>query len=186
MPEFFRETFNDLGTTMEQEGIRLRKCEPNYRIWFSDKESLNVSSDMTQMKQEIERFEGCEGFERFLNLLQESGRHYQVACQLVLRASFNSIWSMLRPNFLWSLWTLHPFVSMYARVRRYFRSDKLRRAFTFASMYLGMSPYDAMGTYSLLQYTEFADGIWYPVGGFQSVCHNYQGKSIAFTDRYEK
>jgi phytoene desaturase (3,4-didehydrolycopene-forming) len=36
-------------------------------------------------------------------------------------------------------------------------------------MYMGMSPFDAPGTYSLLQYTELAEGIWYPVGGFHRV-----------------
>jgi phytoene desaturase (3,4-didehydrolycopene-forming) len=36
-------------------------------------------------------------------------------------------------------------------------------------MYMGMSPFDAPGTYSLLQYTELAEGIWYPKGGFHSV-----------------
>jgi phytoene desaturase len=32
-------------------------------------------------------------------------------------------------------------------------------------MYLGLSPYDAPATYSLLQYTELAEGVWYPKGG---------------------
>jgi phytoene desaturase len=32
-------------------------------------------------------------------------------------------------------------------------------------MYLGLSPYDAPATYSLLQYTELAEGVWYPAGG---------------------
>ena len=34
---------------------------------------------------------------------------------------------------------------------------------------MGMSPFDAPGTYSLLQYTELAEGIWYPKGGFYRV-----------------
>lgn len=32
-----------------------------------------------------------------------------------------------------------------------------------------MSPFDAPATYSLLQYTEFAEGIWYPKGGFHTI-----------------
>jgi phytoene desaturase (3,4-didehydrolycopene-forming) len=36
-------------------------------------------------------------------------------------------------------------------------------------MYMGMSPFDAPGTYSLLQYTELAEGIWYPRGGFHKI-----------------
>lgn len=36
-------------------------------------------------------------------------------------------------------------------------------------MYLGSSPFDAPGTYSLLQWTETVEGIWYPRGGFHKV-----------------
>ena len=36
-------------------------------------------------------------------------------------------------------------------------------------MYLGSSPFDAPGTYTLLQWTETCEGIWYPIGGFHKV-----------------
>jgi phytoene desaturase len=39
-------------------------------------------------------------------------------------------------------------------------------------MYLGVSPFDALATYSLLQYTELADGVWFPMGGMYSVIQN--------------
>lgn len=32
-----------------------------------------------------------------------------------------------------------------------------------------MSPYDSPAIYSFLSYTEFAEGIWYPRGGFHKV-----------------
>lgn len=32
-----------------------------------------------------------------------------------------------------------------------------------------MSPYDSPAPYNLLQYTEIAEGIWYPLGGFHKV-----------------
>jgi phytoene desaturase (3,4-didehydrolycopene-forming) len=76
---------------------------------------------------------------------------------------------MLRPSFIRRVFTLHPFTSIYSRASHYFKTDRLRRVFTFASMYMGMSPFDAPGTYSLLQYTELAEGIWYPLGGFHTV-----------------
>lgn len=34
-------------------------------------------------------------------------------------------------------------------------------------MSVGMIPFDAPGTYSLPQYTELAEDIWYPIGGFR-------------------
>ncbi|KAK3060302.1 hypothetical protein LTS18_008840 [Coniosporium uncinatum] len=121
------------------------------------------------MKREIERFEGKDGFERYLSFLAESHRHYELSVTHVLKKNFTSLWSMMRLSFLVHLFELHPFESIYARAAKYFWTERLRRVFTFGSMYMGMSPFDAPGTYSLLQYTELAEGIWYPRGGFHKV-----------------
>jgi len=45
-------------------------------------------------------------------------------------------------------------------------------------MYLGMSPYDGLAPYSLLQYTEIAEGIWYPKGGFQKVLQSLESIAV--------
>ena len=145
------------------------KCEPNYNLWFGDGKSFQLSTDVSLMKREVEKWEGKDGFERYLGFLQEAHRHYELSVTHVLRANFTSIFSMARPSFLWHLFELHPFESIYRRASKYFWTERLRRVFTFGSMYMGMSPFDAPGTYSLLQYTELAEGIWYPVGGFFKV-----------------
>ena len=121
------------------------------------------------MKIEVEKWEGKDGFERYLQFLQEAHRHYELSVTHVLKKNFTSLFSMARPSFLRHLLTLHPFESIYSRASKYFWTERLRRVFTFGSMYMGMSPFDAPGTYSLLQYTELAEGIWYPKGGFHSV-----------------
>jgi phytoene desaturase (3,4-didehydrolycopene-forming) len=169
LPHLFQETYRDLDTSLENEGVELLKCEPNYHIWFGDGESFRMSSDVALMKTEIEKWEGKEGFERYLSFLQESHRHYELSVIHVLRKNFTSLLSMCRPSFLRHLIDLHPFESIYSRASRYFWTERMRRVFTFGSMYMGMSPFDAPGTYSLLQYTELAEGIWYPRGGFHKV-----------------
>jgi len=63
IPRLFEETFSDLGTSLDAEGIKLVKCEPNYRIVFPDKEVVEMSSDLTKMKTEVEKWEGEKGFE---------------------------------------------------------------------------------------------------------------------------
>lgn len=145
------------------------KCEPNYNLWFSDGESFELSTDVSRMKEEVEKWEGKDGFERYLGFLQEAHRHYELSVTHVLKKNFTSLFSMARPSFLRHLLELHPFESIYSRASKYFWTERLRRVFTFGSMYMGMSPFDAPGTYSLLQYTELAEGIWYPKGGFHSV-----------------
>ena len=145
------------------------KCEPNYNLWFSDGESFELSTDVSRMKEEVEKWEGKDGFERYLGFLQEAHRHYELSVTHVLKKNFTSLLSMARPSFLRHLLELHPFESIYSRASKYFWTERLRRVFTFGSMYMGMSPFEAPGTYSLLQYTELAEGIWYPKGGFHSV-----------------
>ncbi|KAJ5560536.1 Phytoene desaturase [Penicillium frequentans] len=169
MPEVFYQTFKDLGTSPEDENLRLLKCEPNYRIWFSDHDYFEASTDICKMKPQIERYEGKDGLQNFFRFMKESGQHYDLSMDHVLSKDFPNLLAMLRPQLLWSLPSLHPFESMWSRIKRHFKSDKLRRAFTFASMYLGMNPFEAPGTYSLLQYTELAHGILYPEGGFVKV-----------------
>ena len=169
LPQLFHDAFSDLGTSMEAEGVELLKCEPNYHLWFNDGECIELSTDTSRMKSVVEKWEGKDGFERYLAFLQESHRHYELSVTHVLKKNFTNLLSMLRPSFLPWLIALHPFESIYYRASKYFWTERLRRAFTFGSMYMGMSPYDAPGTYSLLQYTELAEGIWYPRGGFHQV-----------------
>lgn len=169
LPRLFHRTFEELGTTLQKEGIELKKCEPNYNIWFGDGEHFRLSSDLAVMKSEIEKWEGKDGYFRYLDFLQESHRHYELSVEHVLLKNFTSLLSMLRWSFLKRLLALHPFESIWTRASKYFWTERLRRVFTFGSMYMGMSPFDAPGTYSLLQYTELAEGIWYPVGGFHKV-----------------
>lgn len=180
----FREAFIDLDTTLEDEGVRLHKCEPNYNVWFGDGECLELSTDVARMKNTIERWEGKEGFHRYLAWMQEAHIHYEASVTHVLRKNFYSLLSMARPSFLPYLLALHPFESIWSRAARYFWTERLRRAFTFGSMYMGMSPFDAPGTYSLLQYTELAEGIWYPEGGFQKVLAALQAVSKRFGVEY--
>lgn len=149
--------------------MELLKCEPNYNLWFDDGETFELSTDTAIMKREIERWEGKEGFQRYLAWLSEAHAHYEISVTEVLHKNFTTIWNIARWSFLTAVFKLHPFESIYNRASRYFRTERLRRVFTFGSMYMGMSPFEAPGTYSLLQYTELAEGIWYPVGGFHAV-----------------
>ncbi|KAK4609195.1 Phytoene desaturase [Fulvia fulva] len=169
LPDLFRRTFAELGTSLQEEGVELVKCEPNYIVHFHDGEKFRLSSDLSVMKGEVERWEGKSGYERYLGFLGEAHRHYELSVREVLLRNFYGVVSMLRPEFLRHLIELHPFESIWTRASKYFWTERLRRVFTFGSMYMGMSPFDAPGTYSLLQYTELAEGIWYPVGGFHKV-----------------
>ncbi|KAI0908359.1 phytoene dehydrogenase [Ustulina deusta] len=169
LPKLFREAFFDLDTTLEAEGVELLRCPTNYNVWFADGENFELTTDLARMKTQIERWEGKDGFVRYLAWLQEAHTHYELSVSEVLSRNFTSLWQLATPKFVLAGLKLHPLHSIWNRASRYFWSERLRRVFTFATMYMGMSPFDAPATYSLLQYTELAEGIWYPRGGFQTV-----------------
>jgi phytoene desaturase len=47
----------------------------------------------------------------------------------------------------------------------YFDDPRLKAAFTFQDVYMGLSPFEAPATFSMMPYTELAHGVWYPRGG---------------------
>ncbi|KAI0419552.1 phytoene dehydrogenase [Xylaria grammica] len=169
LPKLFREVFFDLDTTLEAEGVELLRCPTNYNVWFPDGETFEPTTDLARMKTQVERWEGKDGFVRYLRWLQEAHEHYEVSVAKVLSRNFTGLWQLAAPGFVLAGLRLHPLHTIWDRASRYFWSERLRRVFTFATMYMGMSPFDAPATYSLLQYTELAEGIWYPRGGFQTV-----------------
>ncbi|KAJ5936851.1 Phytoene desaturase [Penicillium verhagenii] len=169
MPELFEETFRHLGTSMSSEDIQLLKCEPNCKVWFDDGECFTTSTNVAHMKREIVKIEGPAGFQRYLDFLKECQQHYEQSVIHVLKKDFPSFFSLLRPAFLPYLFQLHPFQTVWQRVSNFFRSHKLCRVFSLGSMYLGMSPFEVPGTYTLLQCAELIDGVWYPIGGFYQV-----------------
>ena len=55
------------------------------------------------------------------------------------------------------------------QMSNYFKQPKLKALFSFQELYVGLTPYNAPGVFSLLAATELTDGVWYPKGGFQTV-----------------
>ncbi|KAG0182063.1 hypothetical protein DFQ29_005904 [Apophysomyces sp. BC1021] len=168
MPKLFEEAFADLDERIEDH-LDLLRCENNYKVYFDDGDAIRLSSDLSHMKTEMERVEGRDGFGNFLNFLSETHVHYERGVLLALKQNFESFWDMVKLKHAPEIVRLHLFSKIYSRAAKYFRTKKMRMAFTFQTMYMGMSPFDAPAVYSLLQYTEFAEGIWYPRGGFNVV-----------------
>ena len=53
----------------------------------------------------------------------------------------------------------------FNQMAKYFKDERLRALFSYQELYVGLSPYNAPGVFSLLAATELTDGVWYPIGG---------------------
>jgi phytoene desaturase len=167
MPEVFAETYAALGKRLEDH-LDLRRIDPTYRIHFGDGTQLALTSDLNAMQSSLEAIEP-DSFGGLLRYLAEGHKHYHLSLGRFVGRNFYSLPDYFSPQNLPLLFKLKALVKHYDNIGHYFQHPHLKAAFTFQNMYLGLSPYDAPATYSLLQYTELADGVWFPMGGLYRV-----------------
>ncbi len=163
MPEIWEETFASLGERMSDH-LDLRRIDPTYKVHFDDGLQLALTSNIGDMQTQLEKVDPT-AFTGFLNYLAEGSKHYKVSVEKFVGRNFYNIFEYFSPGNLPLLFRLKALKKHYANASRFFKDERLKAAFTFQNMYLGLSPYDAPATYSLLQYTELAEGVWYPMGG---------------------
>jgi len=167
MPELYARTFADLGERM-QDHLDLRRIDPTYHLTFPDDSQLQLTSDMQQMRGRLEAIE-TGSFERMLHYLGDAGRIYDLSMPKMLGRDFRSLPEFINPRMLQVFLRVKALTRHTDYIRRFFKDPRLQMAFTFQDMYMGLSPYDSPATYSLMQYTELADGLWYPMGGMYRV-----------------
>ena len=163
MPDTFAQTYRDLGEKMEDH-LDLIRLDPTYRVHFHDGSRLDLTPDLVYMRDQLESLEPG-AFESYLKFLAEGYRHYQLSVKSFVGRNFNGMLDYFSPANLPLLFQLKALIKHQSNTSRFFKDPRLQAAFSFQNMYLGLSPYDAPATFSLLQYTELAEGVWFPRGG---------------------
>ncbi len=173
MPEVWEETFAALGEKMSDH-LQLKRIDPTYKVYFEDGIQLELTSNLGSMQTQLEKLEKT-AFTNFLAFMAEGSRHYKVSLEKFLSRNFRTLWEFFSLRNLPLLFQLKALKKHYANTEKFFKDEHLRAAFTFQNMYLGLSPYDAPATFSLLQYTELAEGVWYPIGGMYRAIESLVG-----------
>lgn len=159
--------FRALGADLADR-LELRQVDPTYRLVFDDGSQLAITSDRTQMRDQLEMIEpgSFNGFSRYM---EEGARHYDLVLSKVVNRDFRGLRDIFSTQLLRLLVGAKPLVNHYRNMASYFDAPRLKSAFTFQDLYVGLSPFAAPATFSLLPYTELAHGVWFPSGGMYSV-----------------
>lgn len=167
MRPVYEAEFRALGARLSDR-IQLGQVDPTYRLVFDDRSQLSLTSDMASMRKQLEAIEpgSFDGFRRYL---QEGGRHYELILDTLVNRNVGGVTDVLSIQALRLLLRGKPLINHYRNMAAFFRAPRLKSAFTFQDLYVGLSPFDAPATFSLLPYTEFAHGVWYPSHGMYSI-----------------
>jgi phytoene desaturase len=164
----FRKLFADVGERFE-EHVPIQLCEPSYRVFYSDGSRLDATPNMAKMLLEIERVAGPAEAAKYPSFLGRIGDLYYESVPHFVRSDYGSRKDVLHPRQLVRAAKLGITGNLWREVSRTFTDPRLRMLFTFQSMYLGLSPFDAPWVYATLAYMEYGEGIWYPQGGLPRI-----------------
>lgn len=167
MKSAFEELYHSLGQDMDRR-LRLVQLDPNYRIYYHDGTHLDLYSNMARLGQEMEKVQPGSA-ERLFRFLGEGARKYELGMEFVDR-NYDHITDLANPRAGLRLLQTSAHENLYRQVAGFFDgNDKLTKAFSFHSMFLGLSPFDALAMYSLITYADLALGMWFPMGGIYSI-----------------
>ena len=166
LPNVFEDTFRDAGREMGRY-LDMRSLPIMYELHYSDGRKFDVFFDKEKLKLEIERLFPTEskGYDRYL---KENKIKYERLYKC-LTVPYMRVWNYFR----WKLLRAFPVMSIpktvYGVLSKYFKSDDLKIAMSFQAKYLGMSPWECPGAFTILSYVEHAFGIYHPMGGVHKI-----------------
>lgn len=163
MMKYILEEVFELAGRRVDDYLDLRRIDPLYRLRLPDGSEFFPSTDPAKMKLELDRvFPGS--YPRYRAYMEYQKKKFDriMPC---LQVPYQERRHMLRLRFLRALPYLDAGVSLMSHLKKWFKPQPMRLAFTFQAKYLGMSPWVCPGIFSMISYVEHTGGIYHPIGG---------------------
>ena len=168
MPALLSDLFALAGEDMADH-LSLQRLDPAYRAVFADGSQLHIRGSLDAMVDEVREVCGADEAGRFERFADHLARLYAAEFDTFIDANFDSPLDLARPGPLARVAALGGFRRMMPLVSSFLTDWRLIRMFTFQAMYAGMSPYEALGVYSVIAYMDAIAGVYYPRGGIHAV-----------------
>jgi phytoene desaturase len=167
MPDIADEAFAAVGDSLRGR-VELTALVPAYRACFADGSALDVHTGAEAMAAEVERFAGPGEAAGYLRLRRWLEKLHRAQMRRFIDANFDSPLNLLNTD-LARLAVLGGFGRLDARIGRFLRDERLRRVFTFQSLYAGVPPARALAAYAVIAYMDTVAGVYFPRGGMHAL-----------------
>ena len=162
-PWVFEELFRTAGRNLHEE-LELLPVDPSVTFRWPDGERLSLSSDLGRLVQEFERIEPGSASSTAA-FMRASQAKYDIAFDRLVTQNEDRYLPWIRGVGVRELAAMGLGRSLDGELRRFFRSRRIREALGSYAMYLGGSPFQLPGFFSILPFGELAYGLWLPRGG---------------------
>jgi phytoene desaturase len=120
------------------------------------------------MTETVREFAGPDEAVGYLRLREWLTRLYRAEYDHFIAANTDSPLSLLTPQ-LARLVAMGGFDSLGRQVGRFLRDERLRRVFSFQSLYAGVAPQRALALYGVISYMDTVAGVFFPRGGVRAL-----------------
>jgi phytoene desaturase len=177
MPDILAQPLNAVGEELE-DWLTLHRLDPAYRARFADGSSIDVRANVDDMADEIAATcstKDADGYRRFVAYLREL---YRVEMPHFIDRNLDSPLQLVGAP-LARLTAMGGFRRLGPKVASYVEDERLRRLFSFQSMYAGLAPAQALAIYSIITYMDCVAGVYFPEGGMHAVPRALAGAAAA-------
>jgi phytoene desaturase len=164
MPDIF-EHFFMLMEEKITDHFSLKRLSPSYRIFLkSERKHYDFYSDLEKTVETFEFLEKGSG-EVLRDYMKTTEYQYKIARDEFMFKNYDSIFDFLNKRVMTEGRKLPLFSKVEKIINGKFNSEILRKVLQYQTVLLGTSPGDAPGIYSMMNYVDFVEGVWYPDGG---------------------
>ena len=168
MPDIFEHFFSLMEEDITQY-LKLKKLAPSYRVFLkSEKKHYDFYSDLAKTIATFESIEPGSG-EKLRKYMKTTEYQYKIARQEFMFKNYDSIFDFLTWRVATEGMRLPLFSKVASIINSKFKSEILRKVMQYQTVLLGTSPGDAPGIYSMMNYIDFVEGVWYPEGGIYKI-----------------
>lgn len=147
--------------------LELIEVDPLYRLRYEDGTTFYKYRDIERQAAEIDRlFNEGDGFRKYMTQKREE---YRLGFDAFLDRGYKGKTDLFEPKLLMLLMRLKAYETAHENMKRFFKDERLRVAYSLQTLYIGGNPYDTPSLYGLIPYREQEEGIWYVKGGYFSL-----------------
>jgi phytoene desaturase len=167
MPEVFDNFFKEFGKKTA-DFYELKRLSPSYRVYFGADDFIDVPADFQSLLDLFESIEEGSG-EKLKKFLSVAEYKYKTGMNEFVWKPSDSITEFFDIRILKSIFKINMFGSVSNEVRALFKNPKLIQLLEFPVLFLGATPQNTPGLYSLMNYADLVLGTWFPKGGMHEI-----------------